>query len=160
MLRGMSEASRGPMTEAEFLAWEERQDARLRGRPCQVYGSDLKIRTARSIRYPDAFVACPAVPASATVADTAVVVFEVLSPGTARVDEFDKDLEYRDTPSIQRYVVLRQDRPGGLVWSRLGGDWIARVLGPDAILYIPEAGVTVPLAEFYEGVEFPDADAA
>ena len=56
----------GLMTLAEFLAWEERQDARLRGRPCQVYGSDLKIRTARSIRYPDAFVACPAVPASAT----------------------------------------------------------------------------------------------
>ncbi len=31
---------------------------RLRGNPCQVYTADLKIRTAGSIRYPDAFVVC------------------------------------------------------------------------------------------------------
>ena len=36
---------------------------RLRGRPCRLFSSDLKILVAGSIRYPDAFVVCTPVPA-------------------------------------------------------------------------------------------------
>jgi Uma2 family endonuclease len=59
---------------------------RLRGSPCQVYTADLKIRVNSSIRYPDAFVVCTQIPRAATVVDDPVVVFEVLSPGTASLD--------------------------------------------------------------------------
>jgi Uma2 family endonuclease len=31
---------------------------RLRGKPCQPFGSELKIAVAASIRYPDGFVVC------------------------------------------------------------------------------------------------------
>jgi Uma2 family endonuclease len=65
--------------------------ARLRGSRCQVYTSDLKIRAAGSIRYPDAFVVCTPVPRTATVVVDPVVVFEVLSPGTASIDHFLKN---------------------------------------------------------------------
>ena len=67
---------------------------------------DLKIAVAGSIRYPDAFVACTRVPRGRLVVTEPVVVFEVLSPSTASTDIGAKNEEYRDTPPIQRYVIL------------------------------------------------------
>lgn len=130
---------------------------RLRGRPCQVYTSNLKIGVAGSIRYPDAFVVCTPVPRNATVVTDPVVVFEVLSPSTASIDHFVKNQEYRDTPSIQRYVILEQDFIGATVFARTANDWVGHVLGADAILAMPEIGIEVPLTEFYEGVVFEPA---
>jgi Uma2 family endonuclease len=131
---------------------------RLRGSPCQVYTSDLKIRAAGSLRYPDAFVVCTPVPRTSTVVTDPVVVFEVLSPGTASIDHFVKNQEYRDTPSIQRYVILEQDFIGATVFARAGDDWVGHVIGADAVLAMPEIGIDVPLAELYEGVEFAATD--
>ena len=53
---------------------------RLRGTPCRVHGSSLKIEVAGRIRYPDAFVACTPLSALDTVRRDPVVMFEVLSP--------------------------------------------------------------------------------
>src|ERR1700710_1931586 len=50
---------------------------RMRGKPCQLYPSDLKILAAGSIRYPDAFVVCSPVPRGTLVITNPVVVFEV-----------------------------------------------------------------------------------
>lgn len=127
---------------------------RLRGKHCQVYTSDLKVRAAGSIRYPDAFVVCSPVSRLSTVIDDPVVVFEVLSPSTSSVDHFVKNQEYRDTPSIQRYVMLEQDFIGTTVFARSGDDWLGHVLGADAVLDMPEIGVELPLAELYEGITF------
>ena len=97
---------------------------------------------------------CTPVPRDATVVDDPVVVFEVLSPSTASVDHFVKNQEYRDTPSIQRYVMLEQDFIGATVFARAGGDWVGHVLGADAILAMPEIGIELPMAELYEGIVF------
>ena len=132
---------------------------RLRGQPCQVYTSNLKIRVADSIRYPDAFVVCTPVPRNATVVTDPVVVFEVLSPSTSSIDHFVKNQEYRDTPSIQRYAILEQDFVGATVFARAGDDWVGHVLGADAVLVMPEIGIELPLSELYEGVVFEPADA-
>jgi Uma2 family endonuclease len=79
---------------------------RLRGTPCQPFGSGLKIEVAGRIRYPEAFVVCtPLTPRQTVVADP-VVMFEVLSDSTANTDLVEKNAEYRATPSIQRYVIL------------------------------------------------------
>ena len=125
---------------------------RLRGKPCQAYTSDLKIRVAGSIRYPDAFVVCTPVSPTATVVSEPVVIFEVLSPSTASTDHFVKNLEYRDTPSVARYVMLEQDRIGATMFARDGSGWVGHILDAGAILSMPEIGIEVPLAEFYEGV--------
>ena len=132
---------------------------RLRGGPCRVYTSHLKVQVADSIRYPDAFIICSPVPGSATVVTDPVVVFEVLSPSTASIDHFVKNQEYRDTPSIQRYVILEQDFIGATVFARAGDDWVGHVLGADAVLAMPEIGIDVPMTEFYDGVVFETADA-
>lgn len=128
---------------------------KLRGSPCRVYGSDAKIRVAGRIRYPDAFVACTPVPRGTTVFTEPVVVFEVLSEGTSRVDRTDKLMEYRDTPSVQRYILLEQDRVAATVWSRGPAGWTGQFLHADAALSMPEIGAEVPLAAFYDSVDLP-----
>jgi Uma2 family endonuclease len=129
---------------------------RLRGRPCQPHGSELKILVAGSIRYPDAFVLCSPLARGTTVVEDPVVVFEILSPSTATIDRIVKNQEYRGTPSIQRYVMLEQDQQAATIFTRAGDDWVGHVLSGEVPLDMPEIGISVPLAELYEGVEFPE----
>ncbi len=129
---------------------------RLRGQPCQAFGSDLKILAAGSIRYPDAFVVCSPIPRGTTVIADPVVVFEILSPSTATTDHIVKNQEYRDTPSIQRYVMLEQDQQAATIFERAGDDWVGHVVSGDVRLAMPEIGIELPLAEIYEGVTFAE----
>ena len=134
----------------------------LRGKSCQPYGSELKIKVAdRSIRYPDAFVICTPVLPRATVVPDPVVIFEVLSENSATDDFVTKNAEYRATPSVQRYVVLQQVKAAAVVFSRKGDDWITDLLtGDDAVLRMPEIGLDISLSEIYLGVAFEADEAA
>ncbi len=131
---------------------------RLRGGTCRAFGSELKILVAGSVRYPDAFVVCTPIPPGTHVVTEPVVVFEVLSPSTSAIDRIDKLREYLDTPSVQRYVILEQSRIAATVHSRKGEERVVNILvGPEAVLAMPEIGVTVPLSELYEDVTFAEA---
>jgi len=129
----------------------------LRGTPCTFYGSDLKIETAGRIRYPDGFVACTLIPPRATLVRDPVTIFEVLSASTSGTDRITKNQEYAALPSVQRYVMLEQDRIGATVFARVGADWLGHILTDDATLTLPEIGLTLPLAELYEGVDLAAA---
>ena len=128
---------------------------RLRGKPCRFYGSDLKIRVADDhIRYPDGMVVCSRVDPAAKVVHDPVVIFEVLSPSTAAKDRIVKAREYQATPSVKRYVMVEQERIGATVLVRAQDGWSALILKDDDTLDMPEIGLAIPLAEFYEGLAF------
>ncbi len=126
---------------------------RLLGQVCQVHGSELKILVADRIRYPEAFVTCTPVSPRATVVSDPVVIFEVLSESSIDTDLIIKNAEYRATPSVKRYVVLEQTHAGAIVFSRKGEDWLTEVVRLAGEIDFPELGFTIPLAEFYLGVE-------
>ena len=132
---------------------------RLAGGPCRVFGSDLKIATASSIRYPDVLITCEVLGGRERLVAAPVVVFEILSPATQGVDRIVKNREYRDTPSIQRYVILEQDQQAATVFSRHGDAWTGVVLTGEEIIGLPELGTELPLAECYQGVDFPPLEA-
>jgi Uma2 family endonuclease len=129
--------------------------SRLRKGPCRAHGSGLKIQVAERIRYPDAVVVCSRQPGPATIADQPVTVFEILSPATSRTDRIVKAREYGATESIQRYVILEQSSQAATVFSRLNGVWASVVLDGEVELPLPELGIVIPLAEFYQDVDFP-----
>jgi Uma2 family endonuclease len=129
--------------------------SRLHGRSSNFVGSSLKVEVAGSVRYPDGFVFSSRVSVTATIIREPVVIFEVLAPETASADLVTKNLEYSAAPSVQRYVVLAQDRVGGLMFERIGDDWRGRLLNTDTVINMPEIDIEVPLSEFYVGLEFP-----
>lgn len=127
---------------------------RLRGSDCRFYGSDLKVLVDESVRYPDGFVTCAPRDPRATVARDPVTIFEVVSESSARIDFHDKNREYAATPSVRRYVILSQDQVLATMFERVNDDWVGHILGRDAVIAMPEIGISVPLIEFYDGVAF------
>jgi Uma2 family endonuclease len=132
--------------------------ARLRGTPCRAVGSDLKLRAAGRIRYPDAMIICAPRANAATVETTPTVVFEILSDGTAETDLGPKQAEYRANAAIGRYVVLQQRSIAATAFVRDGNEWREEPIeGDAAILRLPEAGIAVPLAECYADLDLHNA---
>ena len=107
------------------------------------------------MRYPDAFVACSPIIPNATWLAEPVVVFEAHSESTAIIDQTTKNVEYRDTPSIQRYVMLPVQSISANVYQRCNDQWIGTLgTAPDAVLSMPELGIELPLAALYDGLTF------
>ena len=135
--------------------------ARLRGSACRALGPDAGVATVGdTVRYPDALVTCTKVPGTAHLVPGVVVVFEVLSPSSGRIDRIEKVREYRAVASIRRYVILESTSVGLTVFERLGaGDnWTASTLTEDDVLQMEEIGVEVPVSELYQDVELPGTD--
>ena len=81
----------------------------LRGSPCRVYGSDVKLQVESlgSFFYPDLMVTCSAVVASdRLIKREPVLVVEVLSPSTAAYDRGAKFASYRQLPSLAEYLLV------------------------------------------------------
>ena len=134
--------------------------AALRGTPCAVRGPTLKIEASGRIRYPDAFIFCSAARRHQTVIADPVVVFEVLSQSTSRIDRIEKLREYQATPSIRRYVILEQDAVAATVYLKQNDSWTVNVLTGDAALAMPEVNAEISLLAIYADVELPSADTA
>ncbi len=130
--------------------------AALRGKPCRVHGSELKVRTQASVRYSDAMIVCSRADPKATVAPEPTVIFEILSPSSARLDLGAKNAEYQTLAALRRYVVLHQTQAAAEMFVRgEDGEWTYAFLDADGVLDMPEAEISVPLAEIYADVEWP-----
>ena len=133
---------------------------RLRGKPRQPCDSDTKIRVRmpRHTRYyyPDVSVACEPNPENDSFEDQPRVIFEVLSKGTRRIDEGEKKDAYLTIPSLAAYLLVEQSTPTVVVFRRTDQEFVPELYeGTDAVIPLPEIGVDLPLAEFYQGMKFP-----
>jgi Uma2 family endonuclease len=129
---------------------------RLRGTGCRTLGPDAGIATiGDAVRYPDALVTCTKAPGTDRVTPGVVVVFEVLSPTSGRVDRIEKLREYLAVPSIRRYLILEHSSVGLTDHVRLkdGDPWSTTALTDGDVLRMPEIGIEIPIAEFYEGTD-------
>ena len=108
------------------------------------------------MRYPDVIVGSANAPIGADIVPEPVIVVEVLSPSTSGTDRIKKNEEYRQTESIQHYVILEQSSQAATVFSRRGSEWLGTLLTGEAVLDLPAIGARVPLAEIYERVRFPE----
>jgi Uma2 family endonuclease len=139
----------------------------LKGKPCRVYESNLRVRIPRTplYTYPDASVICgdtefdPQDPQRRTATNPRVIV-EVLSPTTEADDRGDKFRRYLTLESMQEYVLVSQSVPWINTFNRLGdGTWrFATFSGLDGRLRLSSVDVEIPLSEIYSGIEFPPAE--
>ncbi len=131
---------------------------RLDERTYQVLPPGAGISTVGDkVRFPDVLVIPAGTSSPVRLMPNPIVVFEVKSPSSDRLDRFTKAREYAAVPSILRYVLLEQDSMHGSVMSRRAGgqSWTLDPLTQGETLRLPEIGAEVPLDAFYAGVEFP-----
>lgn len=83
----------------------------LKGKGCDIFPSDFRVTTpaAKSYFYPDATIVCGPTQKQPGVFDTLlnpVVIFEVMSEGTEKIDKGYKFFYYQQIPSLQEYVLI------------------------------------------------------
>ena len=138
--------------------------AKLRGKRCQAFNSDTKVRvriaTQTRFYYPDGMVVCQPNPAGDTFQDRPVVVAEVISESTRRIDEGEKLDAYLTIPTLSAYLLIETGSPRVVVYQRGGdaGGFIAQLYeGLDVIVPLDAIGTSLPLADLYERVDFTEA---
>ena len=136
----------------------------MKGRPCQVYANDLKvrIRSADAGKYPDLIALCGEHQFQDGRRDVLLnpsLICEVLSDSTEAYDRGDKFAIYRQIPSLREYLLVSQHRVQVELYSR-GGDGRWTLTDFSALTdSVPLASVdcTLSLAEVYDKVEFSPA---
>lgn len=130
----------------------------LRGGPCRSFSNDFKVHVVLAdddyFFYPDIVVICGPKPPENYFTKTPTVLFEVLSPTTARTDRYENFFAYIQIPSLEEYVILAQDRPEITLFRRKNG-WRAETISDiGANLHLPSINFTAPLKQIYERIDF------
>lgn len=131
-------------------------DNHLRGKRCRAFPADVAVHLSQNRNeryyYPDASVTCDPQDLSARALENPVVIFEVLSPTTARIDQTEKKDAYLACESIQHYVIVDPERVNVVIYSREADGWKMTAYNEltDA-LALTAIEVTLSLAEVYEG---------
>lgn len=135
----------------------------LRGTPCRVYGSDVKLRVDATdcFFYPDLMVTCSAADlGDRLIKREPVLVVEVLSPSTAAFDRGEKFADYRMLPALREYLMVDVERRQCDLHRRgADGLWVLHPSGPDDPVRLASVDLVVEAAELWADLE-PDAPAA
>jgi Uma2 family endonuclease len=124
--------------------------ARLRGNRCRPYNSDTKIRvrlpTHVRFYYPDSSVIGRPNPHYESFQDEPVVIAEVLSRKTRRIDEGEKRDAYLAIQSLSVYLLVEQELPAVVVHRRTERGFVRETYqNMDAVIPLPEIGTELPL---------------
>jgi Uma2 family endonuclease len=134
--------------------------AQLRGGPCRVYTSDLKVRSDRAVRYPDVTVDC-GTGERAKTAETPRVVFEVLSPSNNAFQQMRLLHDYQSIPAVEEIVFVNQEGLDVQVWRRRANGWAFEEFETlEGDIALASIAAALPTAAIYDGVVFeaPQAD--
>jgi Uma2 family endonuclease len=127
----------------------------LRGKPCRVYSSDLRVRVRATglATYPDVTVVCgePELdPDSATTIVNPRLVVEVLSDSTRDYDRGEKLDHYRRIPSLAAVLIVWQTERRLEVHERTEGNrWTVRQATSGERLDLPGIGCAFDIDEIY-----------
>jgi Uma2 family endonuclease len=130
----------------------------LRGRPCLVYASDLRVQvTATTLTtYPDLSVICGPVrtaPSDTNAATNPTVLVEVLSPNTEAYDRGEKFAQYRRIASLVDYVLVGSEEALVEVFHRQAdGSWRLVAGGPGEQVAVESLGLSIAVDAVYEGI--------
>jgi Uma2 family endonuclease len=131
--------------------------AELRGSPCRVYRSDVKLRVeaADAYFYPDVFVTCSAADlADRLIKREPVLVAEVLSDSTAAYDRGSKFAAYRQLASLREVLFVDLARRAVDLYRR-GDDglWVLHPLQAGDTMALSSVGLSVPVDRIFDDLE-------
>ncbi|MDB4544511.1 Uma2 family endonuclease [Akkermansiaceae bacterium] len=131
----------------------------LKGKPCQPFNSDvaLKIILPTQIRfyYPDLQIVCESNAGDEQYQDKPVIIIEVLSESTRRIDLGEKRDTYLAIPTLQVLIIIDPDQ----VFVRLdrrveNNGFLQQTFNElDQVIDLPEVDASLPLADIYDGIK-------
>ena len=128
----------------------------LRGTPCRVFSSDVKVHSAWDWReryyYPDVVVGCEVGDVDLYVVEQPRLIVEVLSNSTERNDRADKLQAYRRLPSLEEYVLVAQDTVRVEVYRRETGWDLEIYTAADTRFELQSVGLSLTAMDVYEGL--------
>ena len=129
----------------------------LRGSPCSVFISDMKLRVEEdnAFFYPDVFVTCAESDRGQSHSkSTPVLVVEVLSPATSAYDRGAKFAAYRKLPTLREYALIDPERLSLDLFRREGDSkrWVLHPIEAGGHVEWASVGLQVPLEALYEDV--------
>ncbi len=134
----------------------------LDGKPCQPYGSDLRIHIPQNTlyTYPDISIFCGDFISSQEDDDTMIlpiVLIEILSPSTKNYDRGGKFKLYRDIPSLKEYILIDSESVNIEVFRiNTGGHWeLEEYKTLEATLLIEALSISINIGDIYMGTKLP-----
>jgi len=127
----------------------------LKGTPCEPFASDMKTKVGHNFFYPDVMVVCDHQENDFGVTDSPVIIVEVLSKSTRKIDQTLKRSAYQSLGSLQEYVVIEQDIVD-IEICRRSNHWRPEhfYLGDEVML--ESIDVKIPVVEIYDRLGIAD----
>ncbi len=144
----------------------------LRGRPCEAYVSDMRVKVNPTgmYTYPDVVAVCGEANFEDGQVDTLTnpaVIIEVLSPSTEMTEMYDRSgkfAHYLRLESLTDYVLISQDEARVEHYTRYSGNgkeeqWMLTLLtSMEGVLRLTSIGCEVALTDIYEKVSLPEVE--
>ena len=127
----------------------------LKKSPCEPFGSDMKVRVRDNFYYPDVLVDCNFDESEPYFTSSPVIIVEVISRSTRKMDEKTKFLEYVNIPTLKEYVIIEQDIADVTVYKR-GDDWRATHYFLGEEIHFESIDFTISVEEIYSRVQNED----
>ncbi len=131
----------------------------MRGRPCEVYSSDMRVKVSATglYTYPDVVAVCGEPKFEDTHIDTLLnptLLVEVLSASTASYDRGQKFGHYRWVESLAEYVLVSQDECKVEHFAKQSDrQWLQTVVqSPEAQIELASIQSVLRLREIYDKV--------
>jgi len=133
---------------------------RLRGKPCQPYGSDLRIHIPENTlyTYPDISIICRDIVTDDKDDDTVIqpsLLIEILSPSTKDYDRGTKFKLYRDIPTLKEYVLIDSEAVNVEIFriNDIGHWQLEEFKTADEVLNLTAIDFQITLSKIYEGTK-------
>ena len=126
--------------------------------PCQAFMADMKVHTKSNederFYYPDVFVSCGEADRAPYFRETPVLIVEVLSATTERIDRTEKYEAYKAIPTLMEYVLVSQDAVE-LELFRRRTNWQREHYVFDNVVSLESVDLTFSVSALFEQVTFP-----
>jgi Uma2 family endonuclease len=121
------------------------------GLPCHMLPDGMTVRIDDSTAHePDALVYCGLkLPADALEVPSAIIVVEVLSPSTRRIDASLKLAGYFRVPSVAHYLIVDPDQPLIIHHARGNHDAILTHIVREGAITLDPPGLSLALGDIY-----------
>ncbi|MDO9106837.1 MAG: Uma2 family endonuclease [Methylovulum sp.] len=129
----------------------------FKNKSCESFASEVKIKVGSKFFYPDVMLVCQDNDQD-YYTETPVIIVEVLSKSTRKIDETIKKIAYQSIPTLEEYVLVEQDFVDVEVCRRRESWASSHYFLGDSVAF-ESVGLTISVEDMYARVDNEDVHA-